>query len=319
MDVVVLHVMGHLMERQLDPSAGYLLLKDLERRGIEVHVKAQTKAILGHNRVEAVLLEDGTVHDADIVVMAVGIRPETRIARDAGLEIARGIVVDDAMRTSDPAILAVGECVEHEGILYGLVVPLYDQPRVVAKTLFGEEVAFAAVGSRPSSRSPVRPLLRRRLRRGVDREEIVFRDVARGVYKRLVLEDERLVGAVMYGDTADGSWFFSKIRAREDVSAGRDTLIFGPAYAGGAALDPMAAVAALPDEAEICGCNGVCKGRIIQAVTGGRAEPSMRCGASPRLRPPAASAPGSWSRCWRSTLGDGFELRRRSRCASAPT
>ena len=145
MEVVVLHVMGHLMERQLDPSAGYLLQKDLERRGIKVHCKAQTKAILGHNRVEAVLLEDGTVYDADIVVMAVGIRPETRIARDAGLEIARGIVVDDAMRTSDPAILSIGECVEHDGMLYGLVAPLYDQAKVVARTLLGEEAAFEPV------------------------------------------------------------------------------------------------------------------------------------------------------------------------------
>jgi len=102
--------MGHLMERQLDPSAGYLLQKDLERRGIRIHCKGATKAILGKERVEAVLLEDGTVYDADLVCMAVGIRPETRIATDAHLEIGRGVVVDDQMRTSDPAIFAITDC-----------------------------------------------------------------------------------------------------------------------------------------------------------------------------------------------------------------
>ena len=135
MEVVVLHLMGHVMERQLDPAAGYLLQRDLEARGIKVHCKAQTKAILGEDRVEAVALEDGTVYGADIVVMAVGIRPETRIATAAGIHVERGIVVNDQMVTSDPDILALGECVEHEKIVYGLVAPLYDQAKVLAKTL----------------------------------------------------------------------------------------------------------------------------------------------------------------------------------------
>ena len=142
MEVVVLHLMGHLMERQLDPAAGYLLQKDLERRGIKVHCKAQTKAILGNGHVEAVLLDDGTIYDADIVVMAVGIRPETRIATDAHLEVERGIVVSDQMVTSDPDILAVGECVQHNGQLFGLVAPLYDMAKVTAKTLTAEAAAF---------------------------------------------------------------------------------------------------------------------------------------------------------------------------------
>jgi nitrite reductase (NADH) large subunit len=270
-EVTVIHLMGHLMERQLDPSAGYLLQKDLERRGIRIHCKGATKAILGEGRAEAVLLEDGTVYPAELVCMAVGIRPEVRLARDAGIEIGRGISVDDAMRSSDPAIFALGECVEHDGQLFGLVAPLYDQAKVLAATLMGQDAAF-----RPQQTATKLKVT------GVDlfsagdfadapgREDIVFRDPGRGVYKRLVLEGERLVGAVMYGDTADGAWFFDKIRAGEDVSALRDALIFGPAYAaGGAAADPLAAVAALPPEAEICGCNGVCKGRIVQAVEGG--------------------------------------------------
>jgi nitrite reductase (NADH) large subunit len=254
----------------LDPSAGYLLQKDLESRGIRIHCKGATKAILGKDRVEAVLLEDGTVYDADLVCMAVGIRPETRIATDAHLEIGRGVVVNDQMQTSDPAIFALGECVEHQKQLFGLVAPLYDQAKVLAATLMGKAAAFR----------PVQTATKLKVT-GVDlfsagdfadapgREDIVFRDPGRGVYKRLVLEGDRLIGAVMYGDTADGAWFFDKIKTGEDVSAGRETLIFGPAFAGGAQADPLAAVAALPPEAEICGCNGVCKGQIVQAVEGG--------------------------------------------------
>lgn len=269
-EVVVIHLMGHLMERQLDPAAGYLLQRDLERRGIRVHCKGATKAILGKDRVEAVLLEDGTLYPADLVCMAVGIRPEVRLANDAHLEVGRGIVVDNQMRTADPAIFALGECVEHNGQLFGLVAPLYDQAKVLAATLMGQTAAF-----RPQQTTTKLKVT------GVDlfsagdfaeapgREDIVFRDPGRGVYKRLILEGERLIGAVMYGETGDGAWFFDKIRSGEDVSALRETLIFGPAFQGGAAADPLAAVAALPPEAEICGCNGVCKGRIVQAITGG--------------------------------------------------
>ncbi|MCB9931077.1 MAG: NAD(P)/FAD-dependent oxidoreductase [Alphaproteobacteria bacterium] len=268
MDVTVLHLMGHLMERQLDPAAGHLLKCDLERRGIRVMTRASTKAILGHDKVDAVLLEDGTVLDADIVVMAVGIRPETRIATDAALVVERGLVVDDRMQTSDPDILAIGECVEHDNVVCGLVAPLYDMARVAAKTLLGETAAYK--GSETSTKLKVT---------GVDlfsagdfadgegREEIVLRDAARGVYKRLVLQDNRIIGAVMYGETADGSWFFNHVKEKTDIAEIRDTLIFGPAFAGGAAADPMAAVAALADDGEICGCNGICKGKIVEAIT----------------------------------------------------
>jgi nitrite reductase (NADH) large subunit len=271
-EVTVIHLMGHLMERQLDPAAGYLLQKDLERRGIRVHCKGATKAILGSDRVEAVLLEDGTVYPADLVCMAVGIRPEVRLANDAHLEVGRGIVVDDQLRTSDPAIFALGECVEHDKQLFGLVAPLYDQAKVLAATLLGQDAAFA----------PVQTATKLKVT-GVDlfsagdfadapgREDIVFRDPGRGVYKRLILEGARLIGAVMYGDTADGAWFFDLIKQGRDVTDLRDTLIFGPAFAGGANANPLAAVAALPPEAEICGCNGVCKGKIVTAIEGGAA------------------------------------------------
>jgi nitrite reductase (NADH) large subunit len=305
-EVTVIHLMGHLMERQLDPSAGYLLQKDLERRGIRIHCKGATKAILGTDRVEAVLLEDGTVYEADLVCMAVGIRPETRIATDAHLEIGRGVVVNDQMQTSDPAIYALGECVEHNKQLFGLVAPLYDQAKVLAATLMGVEAAF----------KPMQTATKLKVT-GVDlfsagdfadapgREDIVFRDPGRGVYKRLVLEGDRLVGAVMYGDTGDGSWFFDKIKSGEDVSALRETLIFGPAFQGGAQADPLAAVAALPPEAEICGCNGVCKGKIVQAVEGGANTLD-----AVRLQTKAGASCGTCTslveKVMALTLGDGF-------------
>ncbi|WP_103335724.1 nitrite reductase large subunit NirB [Pseudotabrizicola formosa] len=269
-EVTVIHLMGHLMERQLDPAAGYLLQKDLERRGIRIHCKGATKAILGTDRVEAVLLEDGTVYPADLVCMAVGIRPEVRLANDAHLEVGRGITVDDQMRTSDPAIFALGECVEHDKQLFGLVAPLYDQAKVLAATLLGQQAAF----------KPVQTATKLKVT-GVDlfsagdfadapgREDIVFRDPGRGVYKRLILEGDKLIGAVMYGDTADGAWFFDLIKQGKPITDQRDTLIFGPAFQGGAQTDPLAAVAALPPEAEICGCNGVCKGKIVTAIGGG--------------------------------------------------
>ncbi|MBY8917919.1 nitrite reductase large subunit NirB [Nitratireductor sp. L1-7-SE] len=269
MEVVVLHLMGHLMERQLDPAAGYLLKKELEDRGIRIHTEAQTKAILGDERAEAVLLDDGTIYPADIVVMAVGIRPETRIATDAGLHVERGIVVDDRMMSSDPDILAIGECVEHQGICYGLVAPLYDMAKVAARTLVGEEAAFRPVETATQLKvTGVSLYSAGDFAEADDREEIVLRDASAGVYKRLVLKDNRIMGAVLYGETSDGGWFFDMLRRGTDVSDMRETLIFGQAYQGGGQLDPMAAVAALPDDAEICGCNGVCKGKITGAITG---------------------------------------------------
>ncbi|HQU66719.1 MAG TPA: nitrite reductase large subunit NirB [Albidovulum sp.] len=268
--VTVIHLMGHLMERQLDPAAGYLLQKDLEKKGITVHCRGATKAILGHDRVEAVLLEDGTIYPADLVCMAVGIRPETRLATDAHLEVARGIVVDDQLRTSDPSVFAIGECVEHNKQLFGLVAPLYDQAKILARTLADEEAIFQPVQTATKLKvTGVDLFSAGDFAEGPGREDIVFRDPGRGIYKRLILEGDRLIGAVLYGDTADGSWFFGLIKDGADVAAMRDTLIFGPAFAGGSKADPMAAVAALPPEAEICGCNGVCKGRIVQAIGGG--------------------------------------------------
>jgi len=307
MEVVVLHLMGHLMERQLDAAAGYLLRRELEKRGITIHCKAQTKAILGEGRVEAVLLEDGTIYGADIVVMAAGIRPETRIATDAGLHVERGIVVDDRMLTSDPDILALGECVEHENIVYGLVAPLYDMARVAAETLTGTEAAFRPAKTATQLKvTGVSLYSAGDFAEGEGREEIVLRDAAAGVYKRLVLEDDKVIGTVLYGETGDGAWFFDLIKKAQSISDMRDTLIFGQAYQGGAELDPMAAVAALPDDAEICGCNGVCKSAITGAIAGKGLKSLDDVRAHTKASASCGSCTGLVERLLAATLGNAY-------------
>ncbi|MGH1578607.1 nitrite reductase large subunit NirB [Planktotalea sp.] len=273
-DVTVIHIMGHLMERQLDEAAGYLLRKALIDKGITVKCSANSKEILGENgKVKALLLDDGTELPCDLLVMAVGIRPNIQLAQDSGLAVGKGIHVDDQMQTSDESILAVGECVEHDGAIFGLVAPLYDQAKVVAKTLLGEEATF--VQKELSTKLKVTGcdlFSAGDFAEGEGREDIVFRDPARGVYRRLVLENNTIVGAVMYGDTADSNWFFGLIRDKTDIADMRETLIFGPAYQGGAPSDPLSAVAALPRDAEICGCNGICKGEIEDAIAAGSTD-----------------------------------------------
>ncbi len=269
MDVTVIHLMPSLMERQLDPAAGYLLERELESRGISIFTKASTKRILGDTRVEGIELEDGTVIPATLVVMAVGIRPNAALAKEAGLSVNRGIVVSDHMQTSDPDIYSVGECVEINGNVYGLVAPLYQMAEVAASHL-GRTGQKRFVETSTATKLKVTGINLYSVgdfAEADDREEIVLRDAAAGVYKRLVLKDNRILGVVLYGETTDGAWFFDLLRKQTDISEMRETLIFGQAYQGGSPMDPMAAVAALPDDAEVCGCNGVCKGKITGAIT----------------------------------------------------
>lgn len=268
MDVTVLHLMPTLMERQLDAAAGYLLQRSLESRGIRVHCKANTHEIVGEKRVTGVRLDDGTLYPADIVVMAVGIRPNAGLAKEAGLAVNRGIVVSPDMRSSDPDIFALGECAEASGQVFGLVAPLYEMAGVVAQNLVGGAAEFHPPATATKLKVTGIDLYSAGdFAEAKDREEIVLRDPTRGVYKRLVLKDDRILGAVLYGDVADGAWFFDMVKREVDVSEMRETLIYGQGYQGGGALDPQAAVAALPDAAEICGCNGVCKGKIVAAIS----------------------------------------------------
>jgi nitrite reductase (NADH) large subunit len=270
MDVAVVHLMPWLMERQLDRVAAGLLQRELERRGIAFALEARTAAIEGDadGHARAVLLADGATLPADLVVMAVGIRPNTALAERAGLRCARGIVVDDTMQTYDPRIYAVGECVNHRGTAYGLVAPLFEMAKVAANHL-----AEVGIGRYPGSAVSTKLKVT-----GVDlfsagdfqggdaTEQIVLSDPGAGVYKKLVLKDDRLVGAVMYGDTVDGAWYFRLLREGRNVAEIRDRLMFGEANLGDAGHRGADRAAGMPDDAEVCGCNGVCKGAIVRAI-----------------------------------------------------
>ena len=271
MKVTVIHLMPTLMERQLDEAAGWLLKNALEARAQTILTGADTAEIVGTDKVEGVKLKDGTLIPASLVVMAVGIRPSVALARDAGLAVGRGIQVDDHMVTSDPAVLAVGECVEHDGQVYGLVAPLWDMCRSLADGLVEQPSGYrGSVTSTKLKVSGIDVFSAGDFSGGDGCEDIVLRDASRGVYKRVIVKDDRIVGAVLYGDTADGSWYFDLLKKQEDVSDLRDLLIFGQSFAsGGGAADPKAAVAALSDDSEICGCNGVTKGQVVACIAKG--------------------------------------------------
>lgn len=271
MKVTVVHLMPTLMERQLDEAAGWLLKQALEARGQTILTGADTAAIVGDGKVEGVKLKDGTLIPASLVVMAVGIRPSVALARDAGLAVGRGIQVDDHMVTSDPAVLAVGECVEHDGQVYGLVAPLWDMCRSLADGLVERPTGYrGSVTSTKLKVSGIDVFSAGDFSGGDGCEDIVLRDASRGVYKRVIVKEDRIIGAVLYGDTADGGWYFDLLKKQEDVSNLRDLLIFGQSFAsGGGAADPKAAVAALSDDAEICGCNGITKGQVVSCIAKG--------------------------------------------------
>ena len=269
MNVTVVHLMDTLMERQLDPKAGAMLKASLEERGMRFFMRAQTERLLGGDdgRVRAVQLADGREIDADLVVMAAGIVPEKRLAEEAGLYCERGIVVNDYMMTYDPRIFAVGECVQHRGVCYGLVAPLYEQARVLANHIAGRGW-MTYEGSVTSTKLKVTGIdlfSAGDFLGGGDSEELIMLDEKAGVYKKLVIENDRLTGAVLYGETMDGAWYFQLIREGSDISEIRGKLLFGQAHLGDSGHGEDS-VAHLPDEAEICGCNGVTKGEIVTAI-----------------------------------------------------
>ena len=233
MEVTVVHVMDALMERQLDRSAAGLLKSALERRGIRFLLEASTTEILGEDRVRGIRFKDGQELAADLVVMAVGIRPNIELASSAGLHCERAIVVDDTLQTlSDPRVYAVGECVQHRKSTYGLVAPLYEQARVCAAHLVGLGHSRYP-GSVVSTRLKVTGIdlfSAGDFVGGPETEDLVFRDPKRGVYKRLVLQGQRVVGAVLYGEVADGPWYFELIQSGRDISSIRSRIMFGKAY-----------------------------------------------------------------------------------------
>jgi nitrite reductase (NADH) large subunit len=268
MDVSVVHLCEWPMERQLDKVGGDLLKEALEKRGLKFYLSRQTEAILGETAVTGLRFKDGEEIPADMVVMSAGIRPNIALARAAGIHCERGIVVSDTMQTYDPKIYSVGECVQHRGQTYGLVAPLFEQAKVAANHL-ARYGAMRYEGSSVSTKLKVTGIdlfSAGDFNPGKDDEELLLQDSARGVYKKLVLRDNKLRGAVMYGDTVDGPWYFQMMRDGTDVSELREHLLFGQVHMGDSGLGGVSSVANMPDTAEICGCNGVCKGTIVNTI-----------------------------------------------------
>jgi nitrite reductase (NADH) large subunit len=269
MAVTVVHLLDSLMERQLDKPAARLLQRSLEARGLRFLLEHSTAEILGGEWVSGVRFKDGSEIPADLVVMAVGIRPNIELAKAAGLHCERGIVVSDTLQTiTDPRIYAVGECVQHRGVAYGLVAPLFEQAKVAANHLARYGIArYSGTVTATKLKVTGIELFSAGDFTGNDQtEDLVYQDAASGSYKRLVLQDNRIKGTVLYGDTVDGSWYLQLMKDNTDVSALRRTLLFGQAHLGDSGHNPETRVASLPDSAEICGCNGVCKGDIVRAV-----------------------------------------------------
>ncbi|MBS0372465.1 MAG: NAD(P)/FAD-dependent oxidoreductase [Proteobacteria bacterium] len=270
MDVTVVHISDWIMERQLDRTAGKMLQAALEAKGMKFKLNAQTAELVQgeSGRVCAVRFKDGDSLPADLVCIAAGIRPNVELAEKAGIHCNRGIVVNDTLQTYDPRIYAVGECANHRGTAYGLVAPLFEQAKVAANHL-----AMYGIGRYQGSVTSTKLKVT-----GIDvfsagdfsgaegTEDIVLHDPGVGVYKRLVLKDDKLVGAVLYGDTKDGAWYFQLLKDEQDIRDIRDNLVFGNSHLGDVGHKGNSLAASMPDTAEVCGCNGVCKGTIVKAI-----------------------------------------------------
>ncbi len=268
MDVTVVHIHPYLMERQLDETASKMLQKELEAQGMKFLFRKHSEEIAGRKRARELVFSDRTRLEADLIVMAVGIKPNVKLARQAGIAVNRGIVVNDLMQTNIPGIYAVGECAEHRGITYGLVAPLYEQGAVLAKHLAGAETEGYA-GSVTSTKLKVS---------GVDvfsaghfaetegARSLRYQDEVDQVYKKIVISGDRLIGAVLFGDTSDGSKLFSLMKKGESVKGREKELLLGFSAQGSGTETAEQRLAAMADDEIICGCNGVTKETIKDAV-----------------------------------------------------
>ena len=274
MDVTVVHVMPTLMERQLDEAAGKLLQKSLAERGMKFLIGAQTQELVGGGgpdgqRVTALCFKDGSEIPADLVCMAVGIRPNTALAEAMRLHVNRGIVVSDTLQTTtDARIYAVGECAAHRGIAYGLVAPLFEQGKVLANHLaqFGIGRYTGSLTSTKLKVTGIDLFSAGDFSGGDGTEEIVMSDPFGGVYKKLVIKNDKLIGACLYGDTVDGSYYFKLLRDGRSIEGIRDRLMFGESNIGDTGHEGHSKAAAMADTDEVCGCNGVNKGAICKAI-----------------------------------------------------
>ena len=263
-DVTVVHLMDTLMERQLDFTGGGYLKAKMECLGVKVLLSRDTAAIVGEKRAEGVQFKDGTWIPGDFVVIAAGIRPNVELARSAGLQVNRGVVVNDYMETSNPDIFAVGECVEHNGICYGLVAPLVEQGKVLAATLTGNKGPKyeGTVSAAKLKIMGVDVFSAGNFSESAAASEMVrFEDPAQGVYKKLMLRDNRLVGVILVGETGDSHRYMDWLEQKTDLQETRRQLLF-PRPAADTGMD----VAEMADSKVICGCHGVPKGTIVQAI-----------------------------------------------------
>jgi len=270
MTVTVVHLGDTLLDRQLDAQAANMLRASLEARGLQFLMAHQTSEIVddGNGRVGAIRFANGHQMPADLVVMAVGIRPNVALAASASLHVDRGIVVSDTMQTYDPSIYAVGECVSHRGTAYGLVAPLFEQAKVAANHLamYGIARYEGSVTSTKLKVTGIDVFSAGDFMGDAQTDCITLADPEGGIYKKLVVHDNKLVGACLYGDTADGAWYFRLIREGRSIHEIRDQLMFGEGAIGDTGHAGENKVAGMPDSAEVCGCNGVCKGTIVKAI-----------------------------------------------------
>jgi nitrite reductase (NADH) large subunit len=311
MDVTVVHLMDILMERQLDKVAAGMLRQSLEDKGMQFLMEARTAGVLGEDRARGLRFADGSEIEADLVVMAVGIRPAMDLAQKAGLYCERGLVVNDTMQTYDPRVYSVGECVQHRGECYGLVAPLFEQAKVAANHLAKLGIARYE-GSVTSTKLKVT---------GIDLfsagefneedgdETLVLQDPAQNMYKKLVVRDNRIKGAVMFGDTMDGTWYFQLLREGTDISAFRHSILFGQHDLGDAGHGDETRVAALSNDAEICGCNGVTKGDIVDAIQTRGLFTLDDVRAHTKASASCGSCTGLVEAILSSTVGEGYEAK----------
>lgn len=268
LEVHVVHLMKHLMEVQLDPAAGRMLERLLKGMGMHVHLGRATCGVIGEDRVQGLLFADGLTLDCDMLVIAAGIRPNAQLAVDAGLEVERGVVVGDDLATSDPNVYAIGECAQHRGVTYGLVAPLWEQACALADRLAGRAPDAAYVGSRVSTKLKVAgvelAVMGDREATAPDDEEVTYSEPARGVYKKLVVRGGKLAGAILLGDASSAPALIQAFARDQPLCDDRSELLFplGAAASATSAAD-------LPDDAQICNCNGVSKGAIVAAVRSG--------------------------------------------------
>lgn len=269
MEVNVIHIAEFLMERQLDEPAGKMLREELEAQGMKFHLKKNTEKIIGKKRVEGIRFTDGTSIDTDLVVMAVGIRPNIELAKQSGLKTDRAIVVNDYMETNVPNVYAVGECAEHRGIAYGLVAPLYEQGKVLADHICARENTTTpgyqgSIVYTQLKVSGVDVFSAGKFQDNEQTKAIRVHDEFEGIYKKVVVQDNKIIGAVLFGDTADSPRLLQMMREGQDISNMSKVAILPSENSSDSKVSPVVTMA---DSETICGCNGVSKGDICTAIT----------------------------------------------------